>query len=196
MAKSVVTKSQLVETFKKFMPLFSTKVHLILFYGSLLGYVRNNDFLENDDDIDFLLYRDERQIMLNILDPLAKSQILRVTINNANILQLCFADSDVPIDIYFFDRIWNNQILIRWDGNITFDRADIFPLQEIILYQQNVFIPHNNNRLLQLIYGDNWQIPISKKDYTWSNITKTNFLNEKQAKKAIKQGVLSDPIKY
>ena len=39
-------------------------IKLILFYGSLLGYHRDNSFIDMDDDIDIIVSDDDYKILL------------------------------------------------------------------------------------------------------------------------------------
>ena len=44
-----------------------TQIQFILFYGSLLGYIRENNFIENDDDVDVIVdKKDYDKVIENI----------------------------------------------------------------------------------------------------------------------------------
>jgi hypothetical protein len=69
----------------------------------------------------------------------------------------------------------NNDILIRWDGNLLFKQSDIFPLKPLCFNEYNVFIPNKTETILAQIYGKKWNIPRSK-DYNWDNINTVDRL--------------------
>ncbi len=152
---------------------FFLKYNLIIFYGTLLGIIRNNDFIENDDDIDLLLNISDLNNFLNDLDE--KNVVYRKHIkkNEIPVIQ-CFYENIGPIDIYVYNEYKNDDILIKWDGGQLYAKKDIFPLKEIIFYDKKCLIPNNSEEILRQIYGKDWMIPTSKK-YKWKDMTEVRF---------------------
>ena len=134
------TVAQLIELYDAVMTLFKSfdyGVEFILFYGSLLGYHRDGQFIHNDDDIDVIIPRPSREKLLQyITDNHPKT--VRITFSNDDILQLSVTDADNskmigPFDIYFYEEPANSDdILIRQDGNLLFKRCNIFPTRSVI----------------------------------------------------------------
>jgi hypothetical protein len=183
------TIDQLIELYDKVMTFFNADncgVNFILFYGSLLGYHRNGQFIQFDDDIDVIVPRTCREKLLQYIDTITPNKLntIRVTLNNNDILQLCIMDEGVenkigPFDIYFYDEPANsNDILIIWDGNLLFKRCDIFPLRCIIFNGHPIFIPNNPGAILLDLYGRDWNVPKTKNvDYVWEKINTVRKLN-------------------
>ena len=64
MPKPMISKENLIGLYKKYTPILKNhNIDLILFYGSLLGYVRENDLLNEDDDIDFFSIKNTIRII-------------------------------------------------------------------------------------------------------------------------------------
>ena len=136
----------------------------ILFYGSLLGYIREGGFIEGDDDIDVLLPVRERNRLLYAIQRLS----LSVTVNERGIIQT-YVPNMGCVDIYFYeDR--NLDILIPWDGNLLFSKQDIWPLKRVTFHGHKINIPYNSEKILQETYRTNWRVPIKKDEYTWESI--------------------------
>ena len=145
-------------------------IDLILFYGSLLGYYRDSNFINLDDDIDMILSRDHFDILkINIKKNIHLYPTIRIGIEKDDILQL-YDGENGPFDLYPFDE-YGDDILIKWDGNLLFEKKHIFPLQRVSFHDTTICIPHDTEVLLLQIYGSNWKIPQLKYiDYSWKEI--------------------------
>jgi phosphorylcholine metabolism protein LicD len=134
------TKEELVILYNIIMNfLLNCDIQLVLFYGSLLGYYRDNNFINMDDDIDAIISRNDYYILLKYISE-NKDISINIGINNDSILQL-FYNKMGPFDIYIFDY-HNDDILIKWDGNLLFKKNDIFPLKKVLFNNFNIFIPN------------------------------------------------------
>jgi phosphorylcholine metabolism protein LicD len=180
MAGHKKTVEQLIELYGAIMTLFKLfdcGEKFILFYGSLLGYHRDGQFIHNDDDIDVIVPRSCREKLLQYITD-NHSKTIRITFSNDDILQLSVIDADNnkmigPFDIYFYEEPSNsNDILIRQDGNLLFKRCDIFPTHSVIFNGHSILIPNNPAEILTELYGPDWKIPKTKNvDYIWQKIT-------------------------
>lgn len=156
------------DTLNKLYTFLMTKLpnfNYILFYGSLLGLIREGDFIENDDDIDVLLSIKDRAKLINRLQQLR----LEITVNELSIIQFLI-EGIGHIDVYFYeDR--NTDILIKWDGNLLFSKNDIWPLRNTRFKNFFINIPYNSEKILEETYGANWRTPLDKSSYDWNLIT-------------------------
>lgn len=158
------TKEELIKLFKYIMP-YLKDIDVILFYGSLLGYVRDNEFIDQDDDIDVLVNYDDRDKIIKI----AEKEKLKIGINNNVIIQI-YMNNIGPFDIYFY-HFHEQDILIESDGPLLFSKNDIFPLKKIVFHDIPINIPCFEKKIVEQIYGKKWMTSISKNKYVWAKIT-------------------------
>lgn len=144
----------------------NNNIEFIVFYGTLLGIIRNNDFIEDDDDIDILVSIDNYEKILDIIT----NQKIKTGIVNESIIQLTLPTGEGPIDIYFYHKINNKDILIKWDGDLLYSQKDIFPVKKIKFKNKQILIPSNSHNILKETYGKNYLIPMKKNEYSWYNI--------------------------
>src|SRR5579863_7189672 len=88
----------------------------VLFHGSLLGYVREGDFIEGDDDIDVLMSRKKRSDLIRFI----KENRIKTGLVLSDIIQLYYEDIG-PFDIYLYDEL-EDDILLKWDGNLLYKK--------------------------------------------------------------------------
>ena len=178
MAGNKKSIQKLVKLYKNIMNFLQfIDIKLILFYGSLLGYGRGDEFIEGDDDIDVIVSRNDFNKMKEyIKNNIHKYPNIRVGINEKDILQL-FYKKIGPFDIYAYNDN-NTDILLAWDGNLLFDKNMIFPLQKIKFNEYKIYTPNNIIEILEQIYGDSWYIPTNKNDYNWNDINTVRKLDK------------------
>ena len=171
------TSTQLTLLYTKIMEfLKKCNITIILFYGSLLGYYRENRFIEGDDDIDVIISENDHSILLKYLYVNTDSNIT-VGLNNQHIIQL-YCDNIGPFDIYIFNN-YNNNILLRHDGNLLFNKCDILPYKKVCFNNFDVFIPNNTEKIIVDLYGSMWKTPqVKGVDYDWSKINNVNKIQE------------------
>ena len=118
-------KEKLQKLYKYVLEQFiDTGIEFTLFYGTLLGYIRENDFIENDDDIDVIVNKkDYNKVMENI-----SKKNLKTGIINQDIIQI-FMNDIGPFDIYFYVFEKNN-IKILWE-------KEVFPIKNIFSLKEN-----------------------------------------------------------
>jgi lipopolysaccharide cholinephosphotransferase len=178
MLKQIQTINDLKHTYTNIMNILKNiDVELILFYGTLLGFVRNNNFIENDDDIDIIISRkDFNKIMCFLyLNKDASNMTLVSYRIYDNLLQL-FWNNIGPFDMYIYDDL-EDRILLKHDGNLLYRKSDIFPLKSVVFNNISVSIPANSENILYQTYGEKWMIPQTKNvDYIWENINSVEKL--------------------
>lgn len=157
MCGSPKTTQELIDFYSSIMKIFEKyEIEFILFYGSLLGYIRENNFINNDDDIDVLCHSKHKNFLLSIVQ---KEKIIQMNILNDRIFQL-FLDDVGPFDIFFYEERKDTIYILCCEQ--SFLKKDIFPLNKIICYGYDIFIPFNPLSILQTEYGTTWTIPIPR----------------------------------
>ena len=141
--------------------LYEKKIYFVLFYGTLLGAVREGDLISHDQDIDVFLLKNEMEKFLNQLFLLRENgfEVARYDIRGA----ISLIRNGEYIDICFFDN---------YEDNIKKCCTEFFPSYffdgkiEKNFLNENFYIPQRYKEFLLFEYGKNWNIPI---EYKYSN---------------------------
>lgn len=136
--------------------------------GTLLGFIRENDFLEHDKDMDvsyFSKYTDAsdvRKEILDIIDTLINSgEQLYFIRENYSVVNKYFrwkVDDEDRIDImptWCQDGILYRPTFVAYKGSSDI----ILPLKKEKFYGHDVYIPNKPEEKLANVYGDDWRTP-------------------------------------
>jgi len=157
---------------KKYLDLYSTvksvfekelNIQLFLTYGTLLGYVREGDFIANDDDFDagYISQKpNPEQVKQEALDIIFKllKQGFNVSINSVGRLFKVSNGTGVSLDVMpvWFEGEWN----VAYRGAcVKSSFKDYLPVGKGIMRDHEVFIPNNSEVFLAGYYGENWKVP-------------------------------------
>ena len=151
--KTKKSRKELSKLWNKYIPIFlKYNIPLTIFYGTLLGYHREQNFIENDDDIDIILNENYYDKIMEIIKA-ENLKYWRRNAENRSFIQLsgCF-------DIYFY-REEDDKIHFDWDSN-SFDQKIIFPTKQVYFQNYPIHIPAEPESFCEMYYGKNWRIPI------------------------------------
>jgi hypothetical protein len=146
----IVSKKNLLD-FKSVMD--KHNIHYGLWFGTLLGAIREKGFIKHDEDTDVFMLDENREKVLDALFDFEEMG-LKVARYEENILS--FMRDDDYIDIYFYKKSFNQRVMLDngIDGkylettkNIKFLGVD-FPVSE------------NPEEALEILYGADWRIPL------------------------------------
>lgn len=149
----------------------SIGVKPFLTFGTLLGFMREKDFISHDEDVDLGLMNDDFQKKHLIKEAMLKKGY-KLRINDDYMLS--FIHPRVPGLFIDFSRVYqkDNHMVIRIlsedDQNTLF--SYYFPIETMckfrkVNFQRNkVFIPMEPDKWLSVVYGE-WQIPQKKFNY-------------------------------
>jgi len=138
-------------------------------YGTLLGIIRENSCINNDDDVDIICDIKNKEKLLNILKETYKNFDYNAN-KNRDIIVL---REPIAVDIYmadidkdgnFYDK-WNK---IKWTNCFKDNKLIKKIWNDNIIYLPNNYIKHIENK-----YGKNWKIP--SKDKGVNNGTENNY---------------------
>lgn len=161
------------------------KITPFIIYGSLLGYVRDGDFLPNDDDIDLgyiSKHKDGKKAadeLLEIAKKLSKHKELYIELRRTAIHIHSAVDHRYKIDLFHLIFDENNELGFPYGvaGSTNFHKNDWFGTEKIELSGHTVNSPKNPIKLTEYIYGPTWKVPT--KGFDW------NKSRTKRAKSAI-----------
>lgn len=135
-----------------------------LIYGTLLGAIRENDFITHDEDIDlFVLEEDEDSLKEAIFD-LRKKGFELIRYERSGLYSI--SRNDEYIDFYVMKKYAER---IRWNGADNFICEKYLIDTKYIDFKGSEFrIPSESEEFLSLFYGNNWRTPVVYTNYNES----------------------------
>jgi len=127
-------------------------------YGTLLGIIRDNNCIDDDDDIDIIISKDESYKLHNLIkDKGYKYDITRnKTMKFENFTRIIINDDLAPVDFYIATKEINN-LNDTWESLIW---TNVFPLTKIKWKNNSILnIPNDYEIKLERIYGKTWKKP-------------------------------------
>tara|TARA_Y100001970_G_C14231111_1_gene858700 strand:+ start:1961 stop:2722 length:762 start_codon:yes stop_codon:yes gene_type:complete len=150
-----------------------------VFYGTLLGLVREKDIIDNDDDIDILVDIKNRDKVISKIE----SSKLKIDYSNPYnetpyFLQISNESENTKsyVDVYFYENYKNLQYIIdranfhqRWDDpsqSLHIPKKLIFPTKSEKFFNTNISFPNESIKICEFLYSKDWTKKLSKKhDY-------------------------------
>lgn len=145
-------------------------LQFILFYGTLLGAVREHDFIAHDEDIDLVMYKTDMPGFLDLLFTLREHGFELARYERRGFLSIIRKGE--YIDIYFYEPYPH-------DENLWFNCQDIckkefvtdlmpYPFQD-----DTYLIPRNYVKYCEYYFGPDWQTPIQTLNFNQSKLALT-----------------------
>ena len=133
----------------------------VLFYGTLLGAIRDADFIDHDEDIDLAMGIEYRSCVFDCLPQFMNLGFRVARYDRKGLLSLI--RNGEYIDFYFFHPYVENE-LVACVGNLTFERF-LTQTRDLVFKGATFQIPCDFADCLELEYGPDWRIPVVYNDY-------------------------------
>lgn len=157
-----------------------------LIAGTLLGAVRENDFISHDEDIDLFLLDEQRQEFIDLLPKLMLEGFKVARYDRRGLLSI-IRDGEY-IDLYFFTLLGEG---LRHCCGWCVPESFLLRTTTIMFKGEEHVVPQDYEGYLFYQYGDTWRTPIQYADFEmpkWKRV-----LNE--LKEKIKE-ILPDSLFY
>ena len=158
-----------------------------IFFGTLLGFTRENNVIEYDDDIDIYVNAKQFRQLLIILEnsdfKIRKRPEYRwYQLNKTPLIiqaNRILEGVETYVDFYLYDDSDPKFIMERWNfkGNwkdettlLKTPKELIFPIHTATMQGIEILVPSRPTELCQFLYGDSWQIPMKKETEYMSRI--------------------------
>ena len=159
-----------------------------IFYGTLLGFHRDKNIIENDDDLDIMVERKHRNELIQIAKVYTPFD---VSIDHHDIVQLTRHIKGVQtyVDIYFYDNIADKDYIVdQWNTDRTpittvegqrymgiplkIPKSMIFPIKQESMQDILLNVPNNPEECCRYVYGESFMIPSDKHSGGYFDILK------------------------
>jgi hypothetical protein len=148
------------------------KIEHFVFYGTLLGLIREQKILLGDDDVDFMVDLKYKKIVIKKMI-LNKSFKINKKVTNEYFIQFIKKKKNLIsfVDFYFFTKNSKDDYIIErhnWLANISdnnfalhLPKKMIFPIKKDKTFK-TIFVPNKPKSLLKFLYGKTWFLPLKK----------------------------------
>ena len=184
--RELLTKSQEIVTKKH-------GIDMIAMYGTLLGLVRHEGLIPWDDDMDFVINKDQKDLLFSLKDELAAAGI-GLAHHSLHLSKLYHLDRQSIaghewswpfIDIFYYADD-GETVAVHQNGTFgcysslchifasidKFKRTDFFPLHSNLFEGIPLHMPHRVDKILGDLYGDEWETSCHSSSYNHRKETK------------------------
>ena len=180
MAGNSLTKTSMDSALIRFSKELRNKnIEHFVFFGTLLGLIREGRPITGDDDVDFYV----NEIFYDSVCELLDSMGLIVDFSNhpnhtKHFIQVSgrLDKIEIRVDFYFYDASTDDNFLLEpWNFSGSPDNENkllklpkplVFPLKVKKYLGTEIFVPQFSEIVCEFLYGKNWTIPKTKKiDY-------------------------------
>ena len=151
----------------------NNNVLFLLSFGTLLGAVREHDFISHDEDIDLIMFKKDLPKFLSLLFVLRENGFEIVRYESRGFLSIMRKGE--YIDFYFFEDYPE-------DRSLTYCCRDMYSKKrfedttEIEFLGDKFRVPRDYEKYLEFYYGSNWRTPIPYINFKMTAIQKAKLL--------------------
>lgn len=156
--------------------------HVCFGFGSVLGMVRDNDFISHDDDMDILIafpattgstFNQKKQEIRELLEQTG------FKVHGANLSHYGVnRGSGTATDIFIGFTEENSSVSWYPSRRYLHRLEDIFPTVDFRMYGVECPIPNEPVRYLEKTYGLGWNFPIANWNHPWDSSEYKSFIDD------------------
>ncbi len=135
-----------------------------LIYGTLLGAIRENDFISHDEDIDLYMLEENKELFLEKLFYLRKHGFEVARYDKRGLLSII--RNGEYIDIYFFSKFKKG---VRISSGLCVEESYLTNTTYLNFMGTSFLAPKESIRFLEFEYGKSWKTPIPYTDFKVSS---------------------------
>ena len=133
----------------------------VLFFGTLLGAIREQNFIKNDTDVD-IMSKDEEEL-LNMIPKLQEEGFLFIRhYEGEKRVLYSFLRQGVYIDVDIVRNAGKNKYYL---AGAKIPSSFVDDLKVINFIGESFFVPQEYEKILIMLYGKDWRIPQNKAAY-------------------------------
>ena len=130
----------------------------LLNFGTLLGAVREHDFIGHDIDVDLAIYEKDVDKLVSIIPELYEEGIKLCRYHNGIIYSFLYKNVILDIDVYLHSEFPYKYRYWRLVSKL-FPKFYVEETEKIPFNGGLYDVPKNPERFVKYMYGKNWRIP-------------------------------------
>ncbi len=162
-------------------------LHFLLYYGTLLGAIREKDFITHDEDIDIALKLEDMPLLLDLLFELRESGFEVARYERRGFMSIMRKGE--YIDLYFFGT-YPKRPNLRHCAQDVLPKEFIEKTQSIEFKGTTFETCENPTAFLEHAYGKDWQTPRAFFDFNMSKLTKLKLFTLQYVKALLPQSIV------
>lgn len=169
-------KNMFSQELKNTVDFFESKFNLKVYpvYGTLLGIVRDKDFIAHDTDMDMAYlsnYHTPEEVskeFRQLCEQLNQYGILMKSFEPPSHIHIYSPSKQIRFDMWISWMDNNNKYYLAWIFDGEFDSSLVLPFNKTIFKNQEFLLINDYEKFLDFVYGKDWKNPISGDAKNWT----------------------------